>query len=66
VVSRPTPPPLYLAEVAILVANAAYLTGVLADEAYRFRYEPDVNRSSIERVFGAVERRPSAVPFSPV
>jgi putative transposase len=49
-----------LAETTILVDNAAYLTGVLAEDGYRFRYEPDGNRNAIERVFREVERRTSS------
>jgi putative transposase len=49
-----------LAEVTILVDDATYLTEVLADDGYRFRYEPDGNPNSIERVFREVERRTSS------
>jgi transposase-like protein len=45
------------AEVTLLVDNATYLTGVLADDGYRFRYEPDGDRNSVERVFREIERR---------
>ena len=40
-----------LTEVTVLVDNATYLTSVLADDGYRFRYEPAGNRNSIKRVF---------------
>jgi putative transposase len=49
-----------LAEVTILVDDATYLTEVLADDGYRFRYEPDGNRNAIERVFREIERRTSS------
>jgi putative transposase len=49
-----------LAGTTILVDNAAYLTGVLADDGYRFRYGPDGNRNAIERVFREIERGTSS------
>jgi putative transposase len=44
-----------LAEATILVDNTAYLTEVLLDDGYRFRYEPDGNRNDIEYIFKAIE-----------
>jgi transposase-like protein len=49
-----------LAGVTILVDNATYLTSVFADDGYRFRYEAEGNRDSIERVFREIERRTSS------
>jgi transposase-like protein len=49
-----------LAEVTVLVDDAQSLTEVLTADGYRFQYEPDENRNSVERVFREVERRTSS------
>jgi transposase-like protein len=53
-----------VAEVTILVDDATYLTEVLADDGYRFRYGPDGNMNAIERVLRGIERRTASVPNS--
>jgi transposase-like protein len=50
----------WLRDVTFLVDGADYLTEVLAEDGYDYRYEPHGDRNAVERVFREVERRTSS------